>query len=367
MLKLKSCARKIHAALAAVILSSTPVLASEDDFAEMDLDQLVEVDVFAASVLSAHIHKEGDMMFGYSFKSMKMDGNKDGTNSISTSEILESYMVAPLEMTMDMHMFHFMGAPSDDLTWMVMAMYMEKEMDLVAKMMDMGGMGMGGDMPMTTLMPFTTESSGWADTVISMNYIFHRQETDFGQNKYGLTLGVSIPTGSIDEKAFNPAMGMISRLPYPMQLGSGTYDFNAGVMYMGMSESWYWGAQGIATFRTSSNDNDYRLGNEVTAKAWLNRAVSDALSLTVRLDGYSKSNIHGADPMLNPMMAPTADPDNQGGTKFSLALGADYYVESGRLAGLRFGAEFGKPFYQDLDGPQMEEDYSFELHGQFVF
>ena len=94
--------------------TSAAAFANDDDFADMDLDQLVEVDVFAASVLSAHIHKESDWMFGYGFKSMKMKGNRSGTKKLTTQEIHDSYMVAPINMTMNMHMLHAMTAPTDD-------------------------------------------------------------------------------------------------------------------------------------------------------------------------------------------------------------------------------------------------------------
>ena len=162
-------------------------------------------------------------------------------------------------------------------------------------------------------------------------------------------------------------MGMTARLPYTMQLGSGTYDVNAGLIYMGIAEQWYWGAQGVATFRTGTNDNDYRLGNKFELKAWLNRALNDAVSVFTRLDGFSVGNLHGNDPMLNAMMVPTANPEAQGGRKLKLALGGDYYFVDGFLAGQRIGIEVEKPLYQSLDGPQMKEQWSFGLHTQVVF
>src|SRR5438477_9786027 len=56
-----------------------------------------------------------------------------------------------------------------------------------------------------------------------------------------INLGMSFPTGSIDEK--NTIMGETFTLEYPMQLGSGTYDFRPGLTYLGESKKWAWGAE----------------------------------------------------------------------------------------------------------------------------
>ena len=66
-------------------------------------------------------------------------------------------------------MFHYMWAQTDDLTWMVMAKYVENNMRHQQR---------NGHR-------FSTTSSGWSDTSIKSNYIFSRQETEFGENEYG--------------------------------------------------------------------------------------------------------------------------------------------------------------------------------------
>ena len=330
------------------------VCASEENYEDMTLDQLVEVNIFASSVISAHIHKQGEFMFSVDSTSMRMEGHRNGTDKLSTDEVLQDFMISPIWMTMEMNMFHIMYAPTDDLTFMIMLMHVEKEMKHRTQMGS----------------TFVTKSSGLGDSLLKVNYIVGRQETETGEQQFGVTLGLSIPTGSIDEKYFLPALGGNSQLPYPMQLGSGTYDPQLGALYLGFSEQWYWGGQGTATIRFKKNDNGYKLGNRLDIKAWLNHAWNDNFSSFMQLHGEWLGNIDGEDKALPTMMkttVPTADPNRRGRKVLSLVMGIDYYFDSGLQAGNRIGLSYGKPLYQNLEGPQLEVDYLFDLRWQFTF
>jgi len=61
------------------------------------------------SVMGDHKHHKGEWMFSYRYMHMDMDGNMDGNNNLSAAEILDpnglNFLVTPLEMQMDMHMF----------------------------------------------------------------------------------------------------------------------------------------------------------------------------------------------------------------------------------------------------------------------
>ena len=56
-------------------------------------------------VMGDHTHKVDEWMFSYRYGHMEMDGNRDGTSSVSVAEIHQDFMIAPLKMTMEMHMF----------------------------------------------------------------------------------------------------------------------------------------------------------------------------------------------------------------------------------------------------------------------
>ena len=178
---------------------------------------------------------------------------------------------------------------------------------------------------------------------------------------------VSAPTGSIDERDDIPTMPPSNaHLPYPMQPGSGTWDLVPGLTYVQLYDSWSWGAQGLYTLRTGTNDNDYTLGNRLNLSAWIAKKLLQSTSLSFRLNGLDWDNIDGTDSKLLPMpTVPTKDPDLRAGTRIDALAGINYVTPG--LKSLRLAAEAGVPVYQDLDGPQLETDMVINLGAQFTF
>jgi len=299
-------------------------------------------------VMGAHAHSQGDWMFSYRFMRMDMDGNRDDSDRISTSRVLKDYMIAPQSMTMDMHMLGAMYGVNDDVTVMLMVPYLDVEMDHVTRM--------GAK--------FTTRTNGIGD--VKLSSLIRVQEWNGGQ--LSLNAGISIPTGSIDEKDDTPA-GANQHLPYPMQLGSGTYDLMPGLTYLGNNDMLSWGAQGVGTIRLSDNDNDYSLGDRFNLTSWIVKEWTSQFSSSLRVNGEWWSNIDGSDRKLSPMapnMVPTADPDKRAGRRFDLLVGASFSPASGWFAGQRIAAEFGAPVYQNLDGPQLETDWTVTVGWQLA-
>ncbi len=191
---------------------------------------------------------------------------------------------------------------------------------------------------------------------------------NFDDHRVILSGRVSFPTGSIDEKDFlaNPSQGK-QKLPYTMQLGSGTIDLHPGITYLGQSADWAWGAEVEATIRTGENSNDYTLGNRYRASVWADWRWTNWAAPFVRIDGLAWGNIDGADPDLNALMVPTADPNRRGGERVDLLFGVNFYVPQGLLKGHRLAVQGGLPIYQSLDGPQLETDWQFTIGWQWVF
>jgi hypothetical protein len=299
-------------------------------------------------VMGAHAHSQGDWMFSYRFMRMDMDGNRDDSDRISTNRVLKDYMIAPQSMTMDMHMLGAMYGVNDDVTVMLMVPYLDVEMDHVTRM--------GAK--------FTTRTNGIGD--VKLSSLIRMQEWNGGQ--LSLNAGISIPTGSIDEKDDTPA-GANQHLPYPMQLGSGTYDLMPGLTYLGNNDMLSWGAQGVGTIRLSDNDNDYSLGDRFNLTTWIVKDWTSQFSSSLRVNGEWWSNVDGSDRKLSPMapnMVPTADPDKRAGRRFDLLVGASFSPASGWFAGQRIAAEFGAPVYQNLDGPQLETDWTVTVGWQLA-
>ncbi len=315
------------------------------------------LDAAPLAVMGGHIHNKGEWMLSYRYKHMDMDGNRNGTNDLSPEQIVTNFVnpngppanfrVVPTEMTMDMHMFGAMYAPADWLTLMAMGMYMQKDMTHITFQ------GMAGT---TRLGEFTTETSGWGDTKLSGLFRVYQQ----GAHTIHLNAGLSLPTGSIDEQDTVLApngMRPTLRLPYAMQLGTGTYDALPGITYTGHSGNWGWGAQYTGEIRLESdNDEGYSWGDKHTLNTWAGYQATDWLLLQANASASTQSEIDGRDPLIAAPVQ-TADPDNYGGETIALGGGFQIKPSMAELRNLTFGAEISVPVYQDLNGPQMETDW----------
>lgn len=300
-------------------------------------------------VMADHTHEHGEFMVSYRFMRMFMEGNLDGNDELDVSDIHESFMVAPLDMTMTMHMAGLMYAPSDVVTLLVMTNWLDQSMNHQTRH---GGM-------------FEAASSGLGDT--SLGALVGVKRT--GPVRLHLNAGVSIPTGSIEETGVNPmSMGRAVQMPYPMQLGSGTWDFTPGVTVLGMSESVSWGLQARTKVRMGENSRGYTKGGETEATLWLAVKPSDRLSLSARMLTRSWDNYSGHDAAYaNPMMAPTVNEQRRGGTRVDLPLGLNFYFPEGALSGHRIAAEWHIPVYQSLQGPQLGTDWILTIGWQKSF
>lgn len=300
-------------------------------------------------VMGDHIHKEGEVMLSYRYMTMQMKGYREGTRQVSSADLFaQGYMVAPLNMTMQMHMLGAMYAPTDKLTMMAMVPYVIKSMDHLQNPM-MGGQA------------FTTDTKGFGDVKISGLYSLIEDKLHAG-------FGVSIPTGSLNER--DDTLMADQPLPYPMQLGSGTWDLLPSLTYVGHSESFSWGAQLSGIIRLGKNDNGYALGNSFAATAWLAVPVTEWASLSTRLKFDATGAIDGRDsnlPLTAPNMVPTADPANGGGERLDFLTGLNLLAPDGTLAGHRLAIEFGLPLVRNLNGFQMETDWTLTVGWQKAF
>ena len=311
---------------------------AQEDLLTLSIEELMTVDAVGINVLGTHTHLVGEWMVGYRYMGMGMTGSLDGTRSVAASEILQSFMVAPTDMRMDMHMLHFMYAPSDNFTLMAMVPSVYKSMDHLTRS--------GGQ--------FTTTSEGLGDVEVATLYTAYGNSRRLG-HRVVLGAGVSLPVGSINERGTTPA-GSNQLLPYPMQLGSGTFDLLPSLTYLGRSTTWSWTGELEGTIRLGRNSNGYALGDRIRFRGWGARKLADWIGVTAGLHGEASQSIDGAAPGLNPAMVPTADPTLRGGQFIGVTVGADFYVGQGSAQGNRFSLEFNFPLYESLNGPQLRHD-----------
>lgn len=323
-------------------------------------------------VIGDHRHHEGDLMLSYRYMQMQMEGNLIGDKNVSPDTIVTTVpnrffgkpiqpptlRVVPTEMTMEMSMFGAMYGVTDRITLTAMLPVIDKEMSHITY---------AGPMGTTRLGRFTTESEGIGDFVFGGIIGLYDSKTAEGEQHLNLLVNFSAPTGSITEegRVLTPLRGTpVVRLPYAMQLGSGTWDLLPGIVYTGRHRNLSFGAQYRGNLRLEDeNDEGYTLGDLHQVTGWAQYEWAPWASNSVRLAYQSQDNIHGIDPNI---VAPvqTANPDFYGGDRLDLLFGVNLVGQSGPICGHRLAAEFGFPVHQNLNGPQMETDYTFTLGWQ---
>lgn len=326
------------------ILISVFQLKAQEDWASNRADGHAPI-----GVMGDHTHNKGEFMISYRYMNMQMDGMRSGTDDLTSEQVHNNFMVAPLEMPMHMHMIGLMYAVSNKLTIAAMGNVLSSSMDHISRI--------GGG--------FTTESGGFGDLRITGLY----KIIDKSRQRLHLNIGVSLPTGSIDEMDNTPASTPNeSQLPYPMQVGSGTFDLMPGFTYMGQAEKISWGGQLTTILRTGENNRSYTLGNEMILTGWFAYKIQDWVSLSTRFEYFGRGEISGADPtFMNLMMVPTVVPSNFGSTMINGSLGANFYINKGVLKNIRIGAEYEIPLVQDLNGIQLQTTSVTTLGIQYSF
>lgn len=307
-------------------------------------------------VMGSHLHKQGEVMFSYRFKFMEMEGLRKGSDRVSHLDHVGNpntmpgrFMALPRRMTMKMHMLGMMYGVTDDFTLGIMIPWMESAMDI----------------KMANGNKFSTRTDGFGD--IKLNGLLRLWSNE--HNNLILNLGISLPTGTINEYGNTPMRPNGTRLPYPMQLGSGTVDFMPGLTFTGHNEDWGWGAQVIATLRMHRNYRGYNKGNSLLFNSWISRKITKNFATSLRIEVNSWDDYEGHDDQINAMrlMMPTANNDLRGGTRVDAHIGFNYLFTEGFLKGSNIGVEVGIPVYQYLEGPNLETDLVATIGWQKTF
>ncbi len=296
-----------------------------------------------AGVMGAHLHQKGEWMVSYYLDGTSQSGLRDGSDKVSTHDVLQTFGEVMTDMSMRMHMLEGMVGITDNLSLMVMGQYMEMEMTHEAH----GGHGI-----------HSMTKKGWGDTEVTALYGLMHEMDEKSMHSLHLNAGLSLPTGDTDEAYLNHH-NVLMHLPYSMQFGSGTYDPILGLTYTGESGGWGWGSQILGTFRFGENNEGYRLGNKYRLNLWGSRALDEVFSASARLEGITYGNVHGSDAMMPPTSMNGAQPDGQGGEQLNAYIGLSATPALAALQGHKFAAEFGLPLYQHFDGPQLDNDYRF--------
>jgi hypothetical protein len=315
-------------------------------------------------VMGDHRHKTGEWMISLRHMDMSMEGNLKGTRSIDDAQVLQlpnqhgspaQLRVVPQTMDMKMTMLGAMYAPNDDITFLAMTMHHETSMRLNTY----------GAMSQALLGSFTSQSEGLGDTTLGA--LLAGGEASLGAFTgtwhYGLAL--SIPTGSIQQtgRVLTPMNMQVSgkRLPYPMQLGSGTYDFKPALTFThGAHGDWRYGGQIAGVVRLGDNSQGYRLGDKASVQGWVSRRLAAFVSASARVGASYQGRLRGADRAIT-LPVPTAQTDFSGGELANLSVGFNFVGQRGIWAGHRLALEWTSAIHQKANGVQMQHQDTLTL------
>ncbi len=317
----------------------------------LSLEDLLQVQLVPVDVHGTHIHQEKEWMVSYQFHFMEMRGNRDGERRLSFAEVLAEFPVTPTRMTVQTSVAEVMYGLTDRVTLMAMIPHHRKKMEHVTR----------------SGVRFTTLSEGVGDIMLGVHLLVKKS----GSHWWIVSPHLGLPTGSIDERDATPA-GANQKLPYPMQLGSGSVDFIPEVNYLWQTKESLLGAHAMVRLSLDENDNGYRVGDRYHLGLFFSRKLSRRWAASARLDGKWWANYSGADPDLDPAGVPTADPHRRGGRRIETLLGINLFNPSKHAnltatKGHRFTFELGIPVHQSLDGPQLETDWTGHFAWQWTF
>ena len=315
-----------------------------------------------AGVMFGHmLDKADDIMVGYRYMYSNQSGDMwNGPDSVTDQVLLASRgcgrvgcAAKPANMTMNMHMFDFMYAPTDWLNLMVMPQVVDMSMDRVL----LPGASTEDHIGKHT-------SSGMGDTILmalTKVYEDHTHHVHSG-------LGLSAPTGDANATMDGQHTDASVLQDYGMQRGSGTWDFKPSVTYTGHSDKLSWGAQLSGVVRLEGrNTSGYALGNLFQSTAWGSYSLLDWLSASVRGVYTLQGAIHGDYNSTAETSSPSDYSRNYGGSFWDVGFGLNLSAPDSGFAGHNLSLEYLQPLADNFNGYQLERKGSLSAAWTYMF
>ncbi len=312
-------------------------------------------------ILTDQVRGKGQWMIAYSYLNLMNSGNQSAISNISNDAAFQNYAAVPQTMMMQSHQLTVMYGFSDRLTFMAQGSYNFNSMTLNMDPTLETQQATGAASPPSSI---SSSSSGLGDTKITALY----KIIDIKPARLIAGFGLSIPTGSIEQKTNNVA-GDTVKSSYVMQNGTGSVSIMPSVTYLGQNDYVSWGIVLNANIQTGSNTEGYEWGNQYKANVWLAYKFSPNMSVSLRAEGSTTGPIRGYDTGIASLSAndPTANTINYGGNVIYGYAGLNFYVPSGPLKNFRVALEYGMPVYQNLNGTQMTQTMSLNAGIRYSF
>jgi len=288
----------------------------------------------------------GSCRLSYRFRQQSFDGLREGRDDLARDELDGAFDRIPEEMTWTTHTLELAYGVRERTTLWASLPFVEKELESHTS----GGAS------------FDSSSDGVGDLVVGLTRLAH--ETERG-GRLLFHVGLGLPTGSTDEEDEVPGAGS-QRLPYPMQIGTGTYELHPGAYWIQSCKLWSWGAGARWRVHLDRNDEDYAPGDSTLVQVWATRELATDLVGTLRLSYAGWGDYHGEDDELDPDVDPLDDPHRQGGERADLGAGLAWEMGGAKRAN-RLEVDLGVPVAEWLDGPQLSTEWIVTAGWRFSF
>lgn len=281
----------------------------------------------------------------YTFEQERLAGLRTGTDSLSPADLRGlGYREAPRRLESTLHRLTLSWAPHPRTTLVLEVPYVAHEYTR------------------STLVPATadlqqrqSEGQGLGDIGFAVVIPFIRKGAESSQ----VHVGFDVPTGSIRRRDEGRP------LPYAVQPGNGSVDLEWGWTYKGELPAFAWGGQVVGRHPVGRNGRDWRQGSRFSGRIWGVVRIVAGLSASLRAEWEKQNETEGFDRALQPQSSPAENAALQDGTTLALAPGMSLDIPG--LAGQRLALEVGIPVYQDLDGPQLERDWTVRAGWQWTY
>jgi len=286
------------------------------------------------------------------YKRMKFDGYRSGTQSLSNDEVLfdgieprtsSNFPVLPTTIIQQAYIANLTYQYDSSQSLSV-------NLPLIKQSTDHISIVPGYD-------EFNISTSGLGDISAVYQKVFKK----WSMQQLSYSIGVSIPTGSIDEQGDTPREAGNQQLPFTMQLGSGTWDIPLAMSYLNAQNTWLWGTDLVAKIHIGKNDRQYRLGDRYGVTFWTRWRRAEVFQPIVKLNYQHWERINGRDDETTvagpfPFPAGITNPDNFGGDKIVSVLGSAIKWQEQELL-----VTVSVPLYQSLNGVQPKEHLGFSV------
>tara|TARA_B100000953_G_scaffold9311_1_gene8289 strand:- start:1447 stop:2607 length:1161 start_codon:yes stop_codon:yes gene_type:complete len=332
------------------------------------------------TIMGGNFHKKGEFMLSFRFMRMEMKKNQKNGKELSDYQIIShpnpfsmgnmasNLSVVPKKMNMEMGMMGLMYGFSDRINGMLMLNYINKHMLLntYSPVPDLPCIKIYPSPPecRSLLGSFTTSSSGLSH--FSSSILIKLKETNTSRWQIELNLMKSLGKKNKKGEVLSPMNNRLDLiLPYSMQTGDKGTRLISGLTYINNSLEWSYGFQ--AKINRVIEKKEWNYGNNHLINAWIQKDFFLNTSLSFRYSYFNEDKIRGRDLLI---LAPvqTSNPSNYGGRSSEIGIGLNGLINHKEKShSNRIGLELIFPVEQNLNGLQMQKEWSIQLGYQTSF